>query len=135
MVMATDRVALKMWVWGAESAVTRCQASNESVAGGLKVGFRFRKTIRLAKGVRLNVGKSGISSLSVGGKWAGYTIGRRGISRRVSLPGTGLSYTTRPASRGGLGCLLSLGPALLFGFLAVIVSRVAISRILGPSGV
>lgn len=56
------------------------------------MGFRFRKSIKIAPGVKLNVGKKGISSVSIGGK--GYTknISKRGTRTTVSL-GHGVSYT------------------------------------------
>ena len=56
------------------------------------MGFRFRKSIKLAPGVRVNLGKKS-ASVSVGGKGAHYTVsstGRRTSS--VGIPGTGLSY-------------------------------------------
>jgi hypothetical protein len=58
------------------------------------MGFRFRKTIKIAPGVRLNLGKSGIST-SVGKRGASVTVGRRGAHANVGIPGTGLSYRTR----------------------------------------
>ena len=55
--------------------------------------LRFRKTIRLLPGVRLNVTKRGINSLSLGGKGASYNIGKEGTRTTLGLPGTGLSDT------------------------------------------
>lgn len=63
------------------------------------MGLRFRKSVKLCKGVRVNFGKTG-ASLSVGTKGARYTMhssGRRTAS--VGVPGTGLSYTK--SSGGG----------------------------------
>lgn len=57
------------------------------------MGFRFRKSIRLGGGLRLNVSKRGIG-LSAGVKGARIGIGPRGVRSTLSLPGTGLSYTT-----------------------------------------
>ncbi|WP_045411863.1 DUF4236 domain-containing protein [Vibrio owensii] len=59
------------------------------------MGFRFRKNISISPGVRLNIGKKGISSLSVGKSGVGISIGSNGIYGSMSLPGTGLSYRTR----------------------------------------
>jgi hypothetical protein len=53
--------------------------------------FRFRQSIRLAPGIRLNIGKRGLST-SLGGRGAHVTLGRN-IRATVSAPGTGLSYT------------------------------------------
>lgn len=57
------------------------------------MGLRFRKGIRLAPGIRLNLSKSGLSSLSIGGKGLTYNIGKKGTRATGGLPGTGLSYS------------------------------------------
>jgi hypothetical protein len=57
------------------------------------MGFRFRKGVRLFPGLRLNVTKQGISSLSIGGKGLTYNIGKKGTRSTVGLPGSGLSYS------------------------------------------
>ncbi len=62
------------------------------------MGFRMRKSFRLAKGVRVNLSKSGIG-VSAGIKGARYSVhssGRRTTS--VGIPGTGLGYVS---SKGG----------------------------------
>jgi hypothetical protein len=58
------------------------------------MGFRFRRSVRIMPGVRLNLSKSGIST-SLGGRGATLNIGRRGTRATVGIPGTGLSYSTR----------------------------------------
>lgn len=55
--------------------------------------LRFRQTFTLFPGVRINVGKTGIST-SIGGPGATVNIGRRGVRATVGAPGTGLSYST-----------------------------------------
>jgi hypothetical protein len=57
------------------------------------MGFRFRKSIRIAPGIRLNISKSG-TSLSVGGKGLTTNISKRGTKTTVGLPGTGMSYSS-----------------------------------------
>lgn len=57
------------------------------------MGFRFRKSINLGKGVRVNLGKRG-ASLSVGGRGLTYNIGRKGGRASIGIPGTGISYQT-----------------------------------------
>lgn len=64
------------------------------------MGFRFRKGIRIASGLRLNITKRGISSLSVGGKGLTYNIGKKGTRATGGLPGTGLSYSEYSAYEG-----------------------------------
>ena len=57
------------------------------------MGFRFRKSIKLAPGVRLNLGKKS-ASISFGTRGLRHTIstsGRRTVS--IGVPGTGIYYT------------------------------------------
>ena len=57
------------------------------------MGLRFRKSIKIADGLKLNLSKSGVS-LSAGKKGARYTVsssGRR--TATVGIPGTGISYS------------------------------------------
>ncbi|NSW84216.1 MAG: DUF4236 domain-containing protein [Syntrophothermus sp.] len=53
------------------------------------MGWRFRKSIKIAKGVRLNLSKRGLG-VSVGGKGFRVGIGPRGAYTSASIPGTGL---------------------------------------------
>lgn len=58
------------------------------------MGVRFRKSVKLAPGIRASVGKKS-ASVSFGGRGGRYTIsstGRRTSS--VSIPGTGVSYVS-----------------------------------------
>ena len=57
------------------------------------VGFRFRRSVKILPGIRLNFSKSGIST-SLGGRGASINIGPKGTRKTVGLPGTGLSYST-----------------------------------------
>jgi len=68
--------------------------------------FRFRKSIKLAPGVRLNVGKRA-SSLTIGRRGASINFGSRGAHANVGIPGTGLSYR----SKIGGGASTPIGPA------------------------
>lgn len=64
------------------------------------MGLRFRKSISLMKGVKLNLGTTG-ASLSLGTKGVHYNIsstGRR--TTTFSVPGTGLSYVTTSSAGG-----------------------------------
>lgn len=62
------------------------------------MGFRFRRTIKIAPGVRLNIGKKGVST-SIGKRGAGVTFGTKGTTAHVGIPGTGISYTTKVGSK------------------------------------
>jgi Protein of unknown function (DUF4236) len=64
----------------------------------MKMGVRFRKSFKVAPGVRMNVGKKGIST-SIGGKSLRVNSSSRGISVGASLPGTGISYNKHLSSR------------------------------------
>jgi hypothetical protein len=54
--------------------------------------FRFRRSLKIIPGVRLNLGKRG-ASVSVGRKGFHYTIGPKNSRTTIGIPGTGLSYT------------------------------------------
>lgn len=56
------------------------------------MGLRFRKSVKIAPGVRLNFSKKS-TSVSFGGKGARYTVSSTGRkTASVGIPGTGLSY-------------------------------------------
>jgi hypothetical protein len=59
---------------------------------GAVMGFRFRKSIKIAPGIRLNISKRG-QSLSIGGRGGTTNISKRGIRQAFGIPGTGLSYS------------------------------------------
>lgn len=62
------------------------------------MGIRFRKSINLGGGFRINVSKSGVG-YSWGGKGFRYTKTARGGNRSTySIPGTGLSYVRESSS-------------------------------------
>jgi hypothetical protein len=79
------------------------------------MGFRYRKSINLGGGVRLNLSKKGVG-LSMGIKGFRVSSGPRGHRVTVSIPGTGLSYT-ETVGRTGSGSydapphLLDVAPA------------------------
>lgn len=61
------------------------------------MGWGYRKSIRLGKGVRLNVSKRGIG-VSAGVKGFRVGTGPSGSRIRATLPGTGLYYEKRLGS-------------------------------------
>ncbi|MEI7111219.1 DUF4236 domain-containing protein [Serratia sp. TMDUHS_CL] len=63
------------------------------------MSLRFRQTFTLFPGVRLNIGKRGISA-SIGVPGATVNVGQKGVRATVGLPGSGLSYTTPTFSYG-----------------------------------
>lgn len=64
------------------------------------MGFRFRRSIKIAPGVRLNLSKSGVST-SIGKPGATVNLSKRGTKTTIGLPGTGLSYSTPTVPPGG----------------------------------
>jgi len=67
------------------------------VAGDCAImGLRYRRRLTLFPGFSVNLGKSGLTSVSVGIRGAHYTVGRRGPRATIGLPGTRLSYTVSP---------------------------------------
>lgn len=58
------------------------------------MGFKFRKRIKIAPGIHINVGKSGVST-SIGKKGSTINIGKNGTRATFGIPGTGLSYSTK----------------------------------------
>lgn len=56
------------------------------------MGFNFRKSLNLGKGLKLNIIKSGIG-LSLGTKGIRVSSGPKGNKLTLSIPGTGISYT------------------------------------------
>ena len=100
------------------------------------MGFRFRRSVKIAPGVRLNISKSGFST-TLGGRGATVNLSNRGIRHTVGIPGSGLSFSNftanrhQPSSSGGnnqsattkgCGCLLLI--LLLFAMLVQCGSNV-----------
>lgn len=57
------------------------------------MGLRFRKSFKIAPGVKLNLNKKS-SSVTFGGKGAHYTVNSKGkTTKSVGIPGTGIYYT------------------------------------------
>lgn len=71
------------------------------------MGFRFRRSINLGGGFKINLSKSGIG---YGWGTKGYRISRtaHGTTRRTySIPGTGISYVSESGSRNEMGIMAS----------------------------
>src|SRR5512138_1232399 len=102
------------------------------------MGLRFRRSIKLLPGVRLNVSRSGFST-SIGTRGAHVTVGHGQVRETVGIPGTGLSYTqvhntgqSRDIGRaaGGVGAgavvaavlvvivIIAAGGSILYGLVA-----------------
>ena len=55
--------------------------------------MRFRKSLKIMPGVRINLSKSGVST-SLGGRGATVNVSKRGVRSTLSVPGTGLSWSS-----------------------------------------
>lgn len=63
------------------------------------MGLRFRKSIKICKGVRLNLNKNSWG-MSIGGRGYGYSFNSKGRqTKHIGIPGTGLSYVTSSSSK------------------------------------
>ncbi len=62
------------------------------------MGLRYRKSVKICKGVKVNFSKSG-PSLSIGGRGNSYNFSKRGTRHTIGIPGTGLSYTSSSHKR------------------------------------
>ncbi|MER9050229.1 DUF4236 domain-containing protein [Mesorhizobium sp. M0923] len=63
------------------------------------MAFRFRKSIKIAPGVRINLSAKS-ASVRVGPKGVGYTVSTTGKKRlSATIPGTGLSYSKGVSSK------------------------------------
>jgi uncharacterized protein DUF4236 len=109
------------------------------------VGWRFRKSLKILPGVRLNFGKGGFTSTTLGGRWLKTNLSRRGAKHTVSVPGTGVSYQTdagrvdardpapregRPAETSNSGSPLLIVVAVLLALLLLAVVGVGILVVL-----
>jgi hypothetical protein len=66
------------------------------------MGFRFRKSIKVLPGVKVNLSKSGVST-SAGVRGGTVNVGTRGVRVTASLPGSGLSHSQQLSSGNGKG--------------------------------
>lgn len=63
------------------------------------MAIRFRRTMKIAPGVKVNFSKRGVST-SVGPKGFTHTIGKGGVYRNVGIPGTGISARSKVVGGG-----------------------------------
>ena len=64
------------------------------VVRGFSVGFfRFRRSINIAPGIKINLNKKS-TSLTIGRRGIHTTINGSGVRNTIGFPGSGLSYTS-----------------------------------------
>jgi hypothetical protein len=86
------------------------------------MGLRFRRSIRIAPGIRVNLGLRSLS-ISAGIRGLKYTSGTRGRRITVGLPGSGLYWTNSVPSIAGFRY------PLVWIFFAVIIIAVLLKAI------
>lgn len=85
------------------------------------MALRFRKSFKVLPGLRVNVGKRGITSVSLGTRGARVTMGSRGTTTSLGIPGTGVSVQShspasrRPSSSSSAGSVGALAALLWLG--------------------
>lgn len=89
------------------------------------MGFRFRKTIKILPGVKINVSKSGFST-SIGGPGATINVKRgRKTKTTIGIPGTGLSHTSYSGSSDNDSEKTNWGGVVIFiAFFAFVILTV-----------
>lgn len=58
------------------------------------MGWRFRKSIKIFPGIRMNLGKKGVSSFTFGKGWFSTNVSSKGIHQNFNILGTGITYRT-----------------------------------------
>ncbi|MHB8477861.1 MAG: DUF4236 domain-containing protein [Steroidobacteraceae bacterium] len=65
-----------------------CHCLNPRMSGHFHMGFRFRRSVKILPGIRLNFGKRGVST-SIGVRGAHITFGGTGTRTTVGLAHSG----------------------------------------------
>lgn len=96
------------------------------------MGFRFRRSVRIAPGIRLNLSKSGLS-YSFGGRGATVNVSAKGTKATYGVPGTGLSYTTKlpSAKKPRKQPVITGGPTLVSASAPTAGRRFSLKRAIG----
>lgn len=99
------------------------------------MGFRLYRRVRIAPGIRLNLGTRG-ASMSFGHRGCWYTTGAHGRrTATLGFPGTGLRYTT--SSSGSSRPVPPPAPSALRSLfvlaVVVILLSVAVAAVVGSS--
>jgi hypothetical protein len=87
------------------------------------MGWRFRKSFKLLPGIRLNIGRKGISSATIGKRGLSASVGRQGVFRNIGLPGTGLSHRSKIGEIGDFPftAVLLIGLAMAGATILVVI--------------
>jgi hypothetical protein len=106
------------------------------------MGWRLRKSFKIAPGIRLNLSRRGLG-VSAGVRGFRVSAGPSGVRRTISIPGTGLyntqsigpGRTITPAGRRSAGCIAVLLLAVLLAVILVVIALAATTTTPRASGV
>lgn len=87
------------------------------------MGFRFRRRIKLLPGLHVNVGKRGVTGVSLGPRGASVSKGKRGSRVNISTGIPGLTYSTQIGGRtgNGTGVARKLAVLVIVGILLMLI--------------
>ena len=87
------------------------------------MGLRFRKSIKIVPGIRVNFGKKS-TGVSFGAKGARASFNSKGrVTRSVGIPGTGLYYQQNDKLGSGTPGITTIIGGIFLGLLLVLTSR------------
>lgn len=86
------------------------------------MGIRFTKRMKVAPGVRLNVGLGGVS-VTAGRRGASVNVGKRGVRGTAGVPGSGLSYSEKLPGGKGFRVVAAAGIAAAAALLGWLLLR------------
>ena len=94
------------------------------------MGWRFRKSFKFLPGFRLNIGKRGISGVTIGKRGFSASVGKQGLFQNIGIPGTGVSFRNKLGESSVLGALIGLGITglILVGVISMCVVFASIGR-------
>lgn len=91
------------------------------------MGFRLRRSIRRAPGIRINLSKAG-TSLTAGRRGATLNFSKRGTRATIGLPESGINYSTISGPETALPKPVPGGIGVVWAILiAIIVAAVLLS--------
>jgi len=76
-----------------ETRFLKCRKLIKRLIERFTMPLRFRKIIKIAPGVKMNLSKGGVS-FTIGKKGYHINIGKEGVKQTIGIPGTGISYQT-----------------------------------------
>lgn len=59
------------------------------------MSLKFKKSIKILPGIKLNISKNGLSSVTIGKQGTSVNISRKGSKATLGIPGTGISYSKK----------------------------------------